>query len=187
MLTMTKSDLNAQLFCDRSTTACFTGHRPEGFPFENGDNVRINIIKSILLCKIEQAYAKGYRTFITGMARGVDTWAAMCVVCLKKTYPDIKLIGISPFKSEFSQRKGQDKWDYSIIANCADKMIYLHEGYIKSCYFERNRFMVDHSSLVIGVVYNRKSGTGGTIHYAAKRGVKADIVDICELMKNKIV
>lgn len=182
---MTKN--NISLSCDKETTACFTGHRPEGFPFSPDDKIRINIIKSILLCKIKDAYNAGYRTFLTGMARGVDMWAAMCVVHLKSAYPDIRLIGISPFKEEYESRRGIDKWEYGIACEAADEVIYLHDSYIKSCYHERNRFMVDHSSRVIGVVYNKKSGTGGTLYYASRKGVKQDIIDICELSENEII
>ncbi len=182
---MTENNIN--LTCCKETTVCFTGHRPEGFPFSPDDKIRTNIIKSMLLCKIKDAYDAGYRTFITGMARGVDMWAAMCVVHLKSVCPDIRLIGVSPFKSEYERRKGLDKWEYGVVCEAADEVIYLHDSYIKSCYHERNRFMVDRSSMVIGVVYNRKSGTGGTLYYAAKKGVKLDVIDVCELAKNKII
>ena len=48
---------------------CFTGHRPD--KMELGEKE----IKPLLEKAIDEAIEKGYVTFITGMAEGVDTWA----------------------------------------------------------------------------------------------------------------
>ncbi len=168
----------AELYSDISKTACFTGHRPSGFPFDETDRVRTNMIKSMLYLKVCEAINAGYTTFITGMAKGVDTWCALTVLSLKTDNPGLRLIGVSPFRKESAKLSGSDLWDYNTITDYADEMIYLSENYHHGCYYERNRYMVDHSSLVIGAVYNMKSGTGYTINYAGKKGVKTDIINI---------
>lgn len=53
---------------------CFTGHRPEklGIPEKQ--------VKEKLRKAIRQAIEDGFTTFISGMARGVDMWAAEIVL-----------------------------------------------------------------------------------------------------------
>ena len=41
--------------------------------------------------------------------------------------------------------------------------------------------MVDHSSKLIGVVRDYKSGTGMTIRYAKKKGLNTNIIDLNEI------
>lgn len=168
----------ARLLLDIQKTACFTGHRPSGFPFDETDRLKTNAIKSMLYSKVCDAVKNGYTTFITGMAKGVDTWCALAVLSLGITHPGLKLIGVSPFKKEMNRLSGSDLWNYSTITDYADKMIYISENYYPRCYFDRNMYMVDHSSLVIGAVSNMQSGTGSTLRYAERMGIKTDILSI---------
>lgn len=108
----------------------------------------------------------------------MDTWCALAVLSLGITHPGLKLIGVSPFKKEMNRLSGSDLWNYSTITDYADKMIYISENYYPRCYFDRNMYMVDHSSLVIGAVSNMQSGTGSTLRYAERMGIKTDILSI---------
>ena len=54
----------------RQHRCCFTGHRPEKLKIAEDE-----VIKS-LKKEIRTAIADGFQTFISGMARGVDLWAA---------------------------------------------------------------------------------------------------------------
>lgn len=166
---------------DRKKTVCFTGHRPEKLPFSMDDTVRLNMLRSMIYLRIDEAYRSGYRIFLTGMARGVDMWAALGVMALKKQHNDIRLVGVSPYKNEYCRLRGTDKWDYGVIEEAADDMIYISQDYFKGCYQKRNNFIVNNSSLIIGVVYNMKSGTGKTLAYAEKMGLKADVIDLNRL------
>ncbi len=170
-----------ELTCNISTTACFTGHRPSGLPFSQPDATRNSIIKSMLYERINDAVDQGYTTFISGMAKGVDIWCALAVISLRSSYPGLELIGVSPYRKEICRLKGTDLWNYSIVSDSADKMIYISEDYHPRCYFERNMYMVDHSSLVIGAVSNMYSGTGNTIRYAERKGRNMDIININSL------
>ena len=58
----------------RRKRCCFTGHRPEKLKCDEAT------IKSALSCGIDAAIQDGYRTFISGMTRGVDIWAAELVL-----------------------------------------------------------------------------------------------------------
>lgn len=80
-------------------TCCFTGHRPNAFPWK--DNTGDKRCK-ILLVRIEKAVDKalslGARHFICGNALGVDTWASEIVLKKKAQFPDIILEIALPFE-----------------------------------------------------------------------------------------
>ena len=57
----------------RKRRLCFTGHRPEKLHSDEAT------VCAILEGSIDAAIADGFVTFITGMARGVDIWAAEIV------------------------------------------------------------------------------------------------------------
>ena len=70
----------------RLRRCCFTGHRPEKL------NITEQEATELLHAAIVDAYDSGYRTFMSGMARGVDIWAAELVLQEREAHPDIHLI-----------------------------------------------------------------------------------------------
>ena len=70
----------------RMHRCCFTGHRPEKLQ-EPEDAVTAALEK-----EIRQAIADGFNVFITGMARGVDIWAAEIVLRLRDAGEAVRLI-----------------------------------------------------------------------------------------------
>lgn len=166
---------------NKEITACFAGHRPSKLPFPEDETEKIRLIQKLIRREIEDALDLSYTTFITGMAKGVDTWAAMEVLQLKNKYSAIKLVGVSPFRAEIEHLKGADLWRYDLIRHGCDQMVFLADSYFPNCYLVRNKFMVDHSSLVIGAVSDMQSGTGNTIRYAKKMGLNMRIIDINSL------
>ena len=85
---------------------CFTGHRPEKLFLVDRE-----IIKE-LEREIKAAIERGYTTFISGMARGVDIWAAEIVLNLRKKNKDLHLICASPYEG-FESRWSQD-WQIAV-------------------------------------------------------------------------
>ena len=69
---------------------CFTGHRPEKLSLSE------NEVKHLLEKAIDNAIADGYVTFITGMAKGTDIWAAEIVLEKKKRNDALRLICAIP-------------------------------------------------------------------------------------------
>lgn len=74
----------------RMHRACFTGHRPE--KLKQSESVNVKSLETA----IKEAIADGKRVFISGMARGVDIWAAEIVLRLRKEGANVKLICASP-------------------------------------------------------------------------------------------
>ena len=68
----------------RMHRACFTGHRPEKLMRSE------NAIRKDLEKQIRQAVTDGLNVFISGMARGVDIWAAQIVLKLRNEGTDVK-------------------------------------------------------------------------------------------------
>ena len=147
---------------------CFTGHRPEKLKVPER-----KVVKA-LEAEINQAIADGYTTFITGMARGVDIWAAEIVIAKKKKHPDLKLICALPYEG-FENSWGID-WQkrYRSILEKADLTRAICTGFSYSSYQVRNEWMVNHSSRVIAVWNGEPSGTKNTIDYARKMGVEVN-------------
>lgn len=68
-------------------TICFTGHIPQklfGYnPYASGNLELLLTLRKVIEEKIEN----GTTTFITGMALGINMWAARIVLTLKKIEP----------------------------------------------------------------------------------------------------
>ena len=107
----------------RKHRCCFTGHRPEKLhkPEEQ--------IKKDLEVAILQAVDDGFVTFISGMARGVDIWAAEIVLRLRESNPVIHLVAASPYRG-FEIRWSAD-WQsrHSAILQQADLVKFVCPGY----------------------------------------------------------
>lgn len=71
---------------------CFTGHRPEKLL-----RTQEEIQQELEIC-IRQAIQDGFPIFITGMAQGVDLWAAEIVLALRREGQPVKLVCAVPFE-----------------------------------------------------------------------------------------
>ena len=149
----------------RMYRVCFTGHRPE--KLKRGKRSIIQGLEE----EIRKAVADGLNVFITGMARGVDIWAAQIVLMLRAEGLDVRLICACPY--EGFERKWNQEWQkaYREILAAADFVKYVCNGYSPACFQIRNEWMVDHSARVIAVSNGENGGTQNTIDYAMKVGV----------------
>lgn len=150
---------------------CFTGHRPEKLTRSE------SAVKKVLEKEIRRAVADGLNVFITGMARGVDIWAAQIVLMLRSEGNDVKLICSCPYDG-FENGWNQD-WQrqYRRILTAADLVKYICPEYRRSCFQARNKWMVNHAVKVIAVFNGEKSGTKNTIDYAVKVGVSVVCIE----------
>ena len=74
----------------RKHRCCFTGHRPDKL------NVKEEELRRLLEMEIRRAIARGFTTFITGMAMGTDLVAAEIVLRLREQNRRLKLICALP-------------------------------------------------------------------------------------------
>lgn len=158
---------------------CFTGHRPQHFPWKyNEGDLRCVMLKYRLKREIVNAIKQdGIRHFLTGMALGVDIWAAEIVLSLRKQWP-ITLEAVIPCKGQDIRWHSESQERYRSILNQCDNVILLQEGYTPDCFQRRNQYMVEHSNLVIAVWNGSPSGTGNTVAYAKCRGKQVRTISI---------
>lgn len=159
----------------RSKRLCFTGHRPDKL---KGDEAAIY---TALGNAIDEAIADGFQTFITGMAWGVDIWAAEIVLERRAMNPTLHLICALPYP-QFEKRMPAE-WlpRYHAVLQQADLKRSICENSSKWCYQKRNEWMVDHSALLLAVYNGCSGGTRNTIQYAQKVGIQIKVIREDEL------
>ena len=149
-------------------TCCFTGHRPQKLGY--GENsIQCDELKSKLEeLIIELIEKEGVTHFISGVALGVDTYAANIVLNLKAQYLHITLECAIPCETQEVKWNERDRdIYYDLLAKC-DKETLLQQNYTSNCMQKRNEYMVDNSDYVIAVWNGKPSGTGNTVKYARK-------------------
>lgn len=149
---------------DMNKSCCFTGHRPTKLNADEKD------IRAKLAEEIRKAADEGIDTFITGMATGVDTWAAEEVLKLKKEKCNIQLVCAVPFKGVERKRTQEEKELFYSILKEASHVEYICPGFTKWCFYDRNRWMVDRAGRLIAVFNGTHGGTEYTINYAKENG-----------------
>ena len=150
----------------------FTGHRPQSLPFGfNEADERCIALKGMLREEIIKLIEKdGVSHFITGMALGVDMYAAEIVLDLKAAYSGITLESAIPCETQAVNWTVQQRERYFDIASKCDKETLIQNHYTADCMQKRNRYMVDQADYIIAVWDGRPSGTGNTVKYAKKQG-----------------
>lgn len=153
-------------------SACaFTGHRPARFSFGyDENNGKCKKLKALMSEYIDALIAGEVKTFYSGMALGVDQWAAEIVLDMKKAHPNIRLTAVIPCKTQADSWTAEQRERYNnILAGCND-IITLNDHYTRSCMFERNRHLVDHADYLLAVFDGGvKGGTAYTIKYAKQK------------------
>ena len=160
--------------------ACaFTGHRPQKLPWRRDETAHGCVaLKEMLAAQIAALAADGYTEFLTGMAEGVDLWAAQIVLSLRVTNPALRLHCILPCTGQSARWSAASREQYRSILEQADSVIFVNRADKKNCMLERDRFLVSYASVVLAV-YNGelRGGTAATVRYARKLGRELIVID----------
>ena len=156
----------------RRYRCCFTGHRPEKL------NSNEAAIKVMLSHAIDQAIQDGFVTFISGMARGVDIWAAELLLERRAVTPSLHLICALPYSG--FERRWNPQWQtrYQTILRQTDLIKVICPSYSMAAFLQRNEWMVDHSSRLIAIYNGSPGGTRNTIEYAKRKKLEIAIFDL---------
>ncbi|MDE7245133.1 MAG: DUF1273 domain-containing protein [Oscillospiraceae bacterium] len=157
----------------------FTGHRPHKFPWRyNEADERCVALKETLKDQIVALIDNGITDFYSGGADGVDCWAALIVLELRKTNPALRLHCILPHEGQADKWSDSAQERYHLILEQADSIEYVSREYYNGCILDRNRRLVNVADLLLAV-YNgeRRGGTAATVRYARKAGRKVIILD----------
>lgn len=161
-------------------TACaFTGHRPKSFPWGYDETTSgCVLLKKVLAAQITELAERGVTSFLSGMAQGTDFWCAQIVLGLRKKNSALRLCCVLPCEDQEVKWPAPMQEQYRSILGQANDVIYVGQKYSRECMLKRNRWMVDHSSILLAV-YNGsfRSGTGMTVRYARQLGREIYILD----------
>ena len=177
---MTRSDIAINL--QKIKCCAFTGHRPEklGYPESDGRCAALKEkLRSLIVKLIEE---EGVTYFISGMAQGVDMYAAEIVLELKEQYPQITLECAIPYERQAVRWPAALRERYFSIASRCDKETMLQRQYTRDCMKKRNQYMVDCADVVLAVWNGEPSGTGQTVWYAKEKGKLVWRIDPATLM-----
>lgn len=141
----------------------FTGHRPDklgGYTLPNPTYTKIcqAIEKKLVELKPEKV--------ISGMALGVDQWAAHIATKL-----NIPFLAAVPFAGQEGVWPAQSKKIYKfLLEKAAEVVIVCEGGYSAAKLQKRNEWMVNHCDLLIAIWDGTQGGTGNCVEYAKGQG-----------------
>ena len=154
----------------KKPACCFTGHKPQKFYLGSDEEHEGCIqLRAVLEREIGLLLRQGIVTYYCGMALGTDLWCAEILQSLRQGFPQIKLIAVIPFEGQANRWSAEYRERYFHILAHAQEEILLHRHYTKRCMMERNRYMVDHCTHLIGVYNGSPGGTQNTLEYARKQ------------------
>lgn len=169
-------------FPTREHTCCFTGHRPSRLPWKHDEgDPACAALKGRIGEALEKLYDKGYRHFISGMARGADLYFAEAVLALREQRPGVTLEAAVPCRSQADSWSGEERARYQGILERCDVETMVQQNYTRDCMLRRNRYMVERSGAVLAVYDGM--GAGGTMYtlsYAMDQGLETVILPVTE-------
>jgi len=158
---------------NKECTCCFTGHRAEKLPWNTDEqDGRCLALKVRIADALLSLYEAGYRHFICGMANGCDLYFGEAVVALRSERPDVTLEAAIPYEGQAGTWAPELRKRYFRLAEECDSKTVLHSEYTPSCMMDRNRYMVDHSSVLLAAYNGSPGGTMNTMLYAMRNGVQ---------------
>ena len=152
-------------------TCCFTGHRPQRLPWgDNEADLRCQAVKARLTRAVAEAYDRGYRHFLCGMAQGADLYFCQAVLHLKAQHPGVTLEAAIPYEGQADHWPPADRLRRQHLLNQCDLETVVQHHYTKGCMLRRNRAMADAAALLVTVYDGGPGGTEATIRYARQKG-----------------
>ena len=146
-------------------SCCFSGHRV--IPVEASDILS----RRLDVCVDWLHTRKGVTDFYAGGCTGFDTIAEQAVLKYRETHPAARLIIVIPYRNQASAWSERERMEYDRIKAYANEVICLSERYFRGCMHQRNRYMVDHSSVCVCYLTRKNGGTAFTVKYAQSKGL----------------
>jgi uncharacterized phage-like protein YoqJ len=161
-------------------TCGFSGYRPAKLPFGNDEkSIACIHLKVLIYIETEAAIKSGYTHFISGFARGTDTYCAEAVVTLRKRYPEITLEAALACESQAERWPETDRDRFFELLAACDRETFVSRNYHKNCYRDRNRYIVDQSRRLIAVYDGKFGGTMVTVNRAREKKSELVLIDPC--------
>ena len=153
-------------------SCCFTGHRPGKLPWGYHEaDPRCLSLKRRIADAAEAAYQEGCRHFLCGMALGCDLYFCEAVLALKAAHPDVTVEAAIPCPTQADAWPPSQRERYRRLVAACDFETLVSARYTPYCMQRRDRYMVDHASLLIAVFDGTPGGTQYTVQYAMSRRI----------------
>ena len=164
-------------------SVCFTGHRTIA---EDKETLSARLYALLERFVTEQKVTD----FYTGGAVGWDALAALTVLKLRESYPEVKLHLVlpCPFEEQSAKWNEAQKAEYQHILGLADNVEQVSDRYYNGCMKARNARLVELASDYCICYWNPKnfrSGTGQTVRMAQKRGI--EVINLFESASNSVI
>ena len=161
----------------RQESCCFTGHRPGKLPWRyNEFDPRCLKLKRRIADAVELAYEQGFRHFLCGMAMGCDLYFCEAVLALRERHPDVTVEAAIPCPTQADAWPPAQRERYDRLVAACDFETLVSGQYTSTCMLRRDRYLVDHASLLIAAFDGTSGGTRYTVEYALNQGLA--IVDL---------
>ena len=144
-------------------SVCFTGHRTIA---EDKETISARLYALLERFVTEQKITD----FYTGGAVGWDALAALTVLKLRESYPEVKL-----HLEQSAKWNEAQKAEYQHIIGLADSVEQVSDRYYNGCMKARNARLVELASDYCICYWNPKdfrSGTVQTVRMAQKKGIE---------------
>ncbi len=140
----------------------FTGHRPNKL---GGYRTPNPIFRWVCWSIEEQLDFLNPSHAISGMAQGVDLWAAH--ICYRRKIPFTAAV---PFvgQEKVWPEQARVRWEF-LLGRAAKVEVVSKGGYSPDKMQKRNEWMVDHCDVLLAVWDGTSGGTGNCVHYAEKK------------------
>ena len=163
-------------------SVCFTGHRTIA---EDKETLSARLYALLERLVTEQKVTD----FYTGGAVGWDALAALTVLKLRESYPEVKLHLVlpCPFEEQSAKWNEAQKEEHKHIASLADTKEFTSEHLGKNAMKIRNARLVELASDYCICYWNPKhyrSGTGQTVRMAQKKGI--EVINLFEMSANSV-
>ena len=156
-----------------------TGHRPNKLWGYDYNHPMWELLKERLKQLIIHAATNhSIVNAVSGMALGVDTIFAQAAIEARELHPHVRFIAAVPCKDQECMWPSTSQRLYHSLLKRADKVVMVSEQrYHNGCMQKRNKFMVDHSNMVIAVWNgSRSGGTAHCVNYAKEKAVPTHII-----------
>ena len=107
---------------------------------------------------VEAAYQEGYRHFLCGMAQGCDLYFCEAVLALRSRHPDVTVEAAIPCPTQAEGWPPDQRTRYERLVGACDFETLVSDRYTSSCMQRRDRYMVDHASLLIAAFDGSRVG-----------------------------
>lgn len=156
-----------------ATVVAFTGHRPGKLA-----EMAVPTVRRALAAIVDRVLRKHPdAVFLSGMALGVDQWAAEAVLAARDAGARCRLVAVLPFEGQQDRWPRSDRERYLSVLERADLVIPLVMGmpprspsHARRLLLARNRWMVEAARAVLAVWDGSPGGTAYTVRLALKMG-----------------